>query len=357
MKRILVTGAGGTPATNFIRSLRASKEKYFIVGTDSDKYCLHRSESDLKYLVPPASDSNYIDVLNDIIKDHGLEFLHVQNDAEMKVISSFRDALCINTLLPTKKTVTLCLNKLETYKIWKEAGIAQPDTLLINELDDLKRAFRDFGSKIWIRDTTGAGGRGSLEVSDIDIAINWLNFKQGWGKYTAAEYLSDNSVTWMSIYDKGKLVVAQSRRRLYWELSKLSPSGVTGVTGAGLTCHDSEVDRISQKAIFSIDECPNGIFSVDLTYDQQGVPNPTEINIGRFFTTSEFFTRAGLNMAEIFVKLAFSERLDFKYGLINPLDDDLLWIRGMDFIPTLVKVEDVNKSELELAHRIKKITQ
>ena len=356
MKKILVTGAGGTPATNFVRSLRACKDGYFIVGTDSDKYCLHRSESDKKYLVPLASDPNYINVLNDIIEEHGVEFLHVQNDVEMQIVSRFRDKLNIRTFLPAQSTVELCMSKLETYKIWKASNIAQPNTLLINGIDDLKKAFKDFGKKIWIRDTTGAGGRGSLEVSDIDIATNWLNFKQGWGKYTAAEYLSDNSVTWMSIYDKGKLVVAQSRRRLYWELSKLSPSGVTGVTGAGLTCNDPEVDRISQQAIFSVDKCPNGIFSVDLTYDQGGVPNPTEINIGRFFTTSEFFTRAGLNMAEIFVKLAFNEKLDFKYGLINPLEDNLLWIRGMDFIPTLVKIDDINSSKQELAERLKRLT-
>ena len=355
MKRILVTGAGGTPATNFIRSLRASSEEYFIVGTDSDKYCLHRSESDVKHLVPLASDLNYIAVLNQIISEYKLDFLHVQNDAEMEVVSALRNELNIRTLLPSQTTVMTCLNKLDTYKIWQEAGITQPKTLLIQGMDDLKKAFEDFGPVIWIRDTTGAGGRGSLEVSDINVAINWLNFKNGWGKYTAAEYLSDNSVTWMSIYDKGKLVVAQTRRRLYWEPSKLSPSGVTGVTGAGLTCHDSIVDEISQKSIFAIDECPHGIFSVDLTYDQNGIPNPTEINIGRFFTTSDFFTKAGLNMADIFLKLAFNEDVGFDYGLINPLQDNLLWIRGMDFIPTLISAEEIESAELELSTRMQKL--
>ena len=61
-------------------------------------------------------------------------------------------------------------------------------------------------------------------------------------------------------------------------------------------------------------------------------------------------------MAEIFVKLAFNEKLDFKYGLINPLEDNLLWIRGMDFIPTLVKIDDINSSKQELAERLKRLT-
>ena len=50
------------------------------------------------------------------------------------------------------------------------------------------------------------------------------------------------------------------------------------------------VDEIALRAITAVDGSPHGIFSVDLTYDDEGVPNPTEINIGRFFTTHLFFT-------------------------------------------------------------------
>ena len=48
MKRILVTGAGGSPSANFIRSLRAADEEYYIVGTDADKYYLQRAEVDAR---------------------------------------------------------------------------------------------------------------------------------------------------------------------------------------------------------------------------------------------------------------------------------------------------------------------
>ena len=38
MKRILVTGSGGIGGVNFIRALKQFTDKFFIVGTDFNKY-------------------------------------------------------------------------------------------------------------------------------------------------------------------------------------------------------------------------------------------------------------------------------------------------------------------------------
>lgn len=348
MKKLLITGAGGSPATNFVRSLRATNEEFFLVGTDCDKHYIFRAETDEKYLVPPASAEDYIDIINHIIRKHSLEFLHVQNDAEMLYISRDRDKLNINTFLPDNKTVEICMNKFESYKKWKQAGIKQPETMMLNNENDLRKAFERFGKKIWIRDITGAGGRGSIAVDDFKTAKSWIDFKKGWEKYTAAECLTPNSVTWQSIWKNGELIVAQGRKRLYWELAKLAPSGISGATGGGMTFSDPVLDEIAQKVILAIDKNPNGIFSVDLTYDNEGVPNPTEINIGRFFTTHEFFTKVGLNMPYIFIKQAYNEPLPPITKKINPLKEGLVWIRGIDFIPVLTDIESVNSHENEL---------
>ena len=182
-----------------------------------------------------------------------------------------------------------------------------------------------------------------------------MNFRKGWGIYTAAECLKPKSVTWMSLWKDGELVVAQGRKRLYWELSKLSPSGITGVTGTGVTHSDQQLNEIAKKAIFAIDDKPHGIFSVDLTYDNEGIPNPTEINIGRFFTTHEFFTKDELNMPYILIKLAFNEDVSIPEKKINSLPDNLAWIRGVDFLPILTNLSDVEKEVDKLKERRRKI--
>lgn len=343
MKRILVAGAGGAPSTNFIRSLRKSPEEFYTVGIDADKYYLLRSEVDKRYLVPLASDPLYLPILNKILEDEKIDFMHLQNDFEIGIISENRDKVKTKLFLPSKETVRICQNKFLSYEAWEKAGIKLPKTMMINDIDDLKKAFKDYGGHIWVRSIEGAAGKGSLPVSDLETAINWINLHQGWGDFTAAEMLERTSTTWMSIWHEGELIVAQGRKRLYWEMAKVSPSGITGVTGTGVTVSDPVVDKIALEAIKAIDKKPHGLFGVDLTYDSAGVPNPTEINIGRFFTTHQFFTDAGLNMPYIFTKLAFGEDYPKPDKKINPLKNDLLWIRGMDFYPTLAEQKEVDR--------------
>jgi carbamoyl-phosphate synthase large subunit len=132
-------------------------------------------------------------------------------------------------------------------------------------------------------------------------------------------------------------------------------SGVTGITGTGVTVSDKKLDKLAIKTIMAIDDRPNGLYGVDMTYDKDGIPNPTEINIGRFFTTHQFFTEAGLNMPYIYVKAAFSERLPVIKKKINPLPNGLAWVRGMDCEPVLIPLKNINSFEVELKKRLEKI--
>jgi carbamoyl-phosphate synthase large subunit len=356
MKRILVAGAGGAPSTNFIRSLRKAKEKIYIVGADADKHYLMRSEVDKRYLVPPASDPNYFSVLNQIIKKEKVEFMHMQNDYEIGIVSENREKINTNLFLPSEETIKICQNKFLSYEKWKNAGIKIPLTMMIHTKDDLKKAFKEYNNKVWVRAIEGAAGKGSLPVTDIETAINWIDLHKGWGSFTASEMLEKTSTTWMSIWYKGELIVAQGRKRLYWEMAKVSPSGITGVTGTGLTVSDPVLDKLAVKVIKVIDKKPHGLFAVDMTYDSKGVPNPTEINIGRFFTTHQFFTEAGVNMPYIYTKLAFGEKPRLPKKKINPIKPGYLWIRGMDFEPILTTEKEVEKYVTKLERMTSKLS-
>ena len=352
MKRILVTGAGGSPSANFIRSLRAADEEYCIIGTDADKYYLQRAEVDRRYLAPLANDPKYIDFLNYIIEKEEVEFVHAQNDVEVSFLSENREKIKAKTFFPAKETVKILQDKFESFKLWEKAGIKVPKTQLITRDTDLGILLDEMGGSMWLRAISGAGGRGSLPVYDVKSAKNWLDFQEkngSWnGNFTASELLEPETVTWMSLWKDGELVVAQGRKRLYWELAKISPSGVTGATGTGLTYSSEELDDIARRAVLAVDDKPDGLFGVDMAYDKNGVPNPTEINIGRFFTTHEFFTQAGLNMPEMFVKLGYGESVPVLEKNTNPLPDGLVWIRGMDFLPVL---SDMNTVDATVAER------
>jgi hypothetical protein len=358
MKRILVTGAGGAPATNFVRSLRlATNEEFHLIGVDADKYYLQRAETDEQYLIPPCSDPQYIPLLNRIIKDTGAELIFAQPDVEIDYISMHRDEIGCRVFLPAQETVTICQNKYLSFEKWKEAGLVVPDTMMIANEDDLKKAFDRFGPKIWIRAVQGAFGKGSLPTDNYDQAKAWLDFQRGWGTFSAAVCLQQESITWQSIWNNGELVVAQGRKRLYWEFANRAPSGITGLTGTGVTISDPVLDDLAVRTIHAIDKKPHGIFSVDMTYDVRGLPNPTEINIGRFFTTHLFFSQAGLNMPYIFVKLAYGEELPPIPKKINPLPEGLAWVRGMDIEPVLTTIDKVEEEVRNLERLRLSLTQ
>lgn len=352
MKRILVTSAGGSPTVNFTRSLRKAPEPFYIIGVDANKYYLNRAEVDEKYLVPKAANSRYTSIIKQIINETHPDLLHVQHSQEVPVISRHRDELRVKTFLPDHRSVEICDNKLESFKYWKTAGLKVPETILLESESDIETALREFGEKIWLRAIVGSGGSGAAPATDPEWAKFWVTIHNGWGKFTASECLTPGSVIWQSIWKDGELIVAQGRRRIYWEFGGKFLSGVSGVTGAGCLVSDPVVDGIAQKAILAIDQRPNGIWGVDLTYDEDGVPNPTEINIGRFFTTHQFFTEAGLNMPYIYVKLALGEEPPDIPQKINPLTPDLVWIRGVDFIPRLTTLEQLELYEDELRRRL-----
>lgn len=353
-KRVLVTGAAGAASLNYVRSLRSAPGPFHLIGVDCNRLQLLAAQTDERFLVPPASDPYYIPVLADIIRQTGAQFLFAQPDAEIAVISERRGELPVTTFLPSAETVAICQDKFASYERWLAAGLPVPKTFRLDNEGDLRQAFGDFGD-VWIRATRGAAGRGALHTTDFERAVPWIDSFDGWGAFTAAQYLSTQTVTWQSIWQRGSLVVAQGRERRSWEFANRSPSGVTGITGAGVTISDPEVDEIAERAIRAVDEQPHGIFAVDMTRDSAGVPNPTEINIGRFFTTTYFFTAAGLNMPYIFTKLAFCETPPLPEQRVNPLPTGLLWLRGMDRDPVLTDVAQVVRVEDELADRISRL--
>ncbi len=338
MARIQIGGAGGAPANNFIRSLNESGRGDYLIGTSCDLSDLFLADVAEKYPIPPALNAAYPHALLNLLGKIRPDFIHLQNDYEVRAVSRLRDqvsTLGVKHYLPATETVENCVDKEKSYQIWQCAGLPVPKTMLLRSPSDLKKAFDQYGEIIWVRAIEGGGGRGALPANNYDFAKIWVDRFNGWGEFTASELLTKDTVTWLSIWYQGELVVAQTRRRLSWNFGNRTLSGVTGITGVGETYSDETVDRIAQEAILTIDTKPHGIFAVDMTYDKFGIPNPTEINIGRFFTTHYFFTKAGLNMPKIYCDIALDGNFPSLEKCINPLPDGLIWIRGMDVEPVL----------------------
>lgn len=355
MAKIMITGAGSAQSNGVINSLLSTGESDEIIGLGSDSMDLFMSRAHKKYLIPHSLDSDYKNKLLRVVEIERPDMIHFQHDIELWVAMEFRhelENLGVNMLIPDNQTIDTCVHKYKSWQRFKQADIKVAENLLINDKNDLIKALKELSNSdgaIWLRSTDiGGGGKGSLPVSDLEQAVEWVDRCKGWGKFVAAEMLTSQSVTALSIWHEGELIVMQSRLRHGWAHSALSPSGVTGVTKVGETFSDAMVDNIAIRSVRAVSERPHGIYGVDMTYDKSGIPNPTEINISRFFTTIEFFTQAGLNMPLILRNLTVDRLRPKQIGLINPLPPGLLWLRAMDCPPCLTTREAIEKKLLKV---------
>ena len=350
MKKILIAGAGGAPSEGVINSLLLSPQNEQVIGMGSEPTDLFLSSASKKYWVPYANTPEYRDRFLHILNTEKPDLVHFQNDQEIFRASQLRDdihATGTRTFMPDHDVIDVCVHKYKTYEKFREAGITVPTNLPINDEADLKRAFAELGDEngaIWLRASSiGAAGKGALPTSDFTFAESWIDHYDGWGDFVAAEMLTANTVTNLAIWWEGELVVSQGRKRSGWVHANRTLSGVTGVTKVGTTCSDPEVDDIAERCVRAVSDKPHGIFGVDMAYDKNGVPNPTEINISRFFTTVLFFTKAGLNMPVIFKDLALYGEFPDLPRKRNPLEEGQMWLRGMDTLPHLCTDADLRR--------------
>jgi glutathione synthase/RimK-type ligase-like ATP-grasp enzyme len=278
MKRILVTGAGGPAGANFIKSLRLSDEEFYISGSDINSLHLELSNSDSKNLLPQCDSSDYVDSVNEVVRKEGIDLVHPQPDSEVSVLSERRDEVEAKLFLPDKQTIRICQDKM---LFMKTLGL-------------------------------------------------------DWGNFMLSEFLPGREYAFQSVWKEGEIVSSQARQRLEYLFGYLTPSGQTSSPTVAKTVHNEDVNRIATDAVKAVDGNATGVFCVDLKENTEGVPCVTEINAGRFFTTSNFFSEAGVNMPYMYIKLAFEE--SFEYGpKYNPLPEGLYWIRLMDMGHKLVR--------------------
>jgi carbamoyl-phosphate synthase large subunit len=163
-------------------------------------------------------------------------------------------------------------------------------------------------------------------------------------EFIAQEMLPGRNIAFHSLWHNGELVTSMARERIEYIYSYLAPSGIMGTPAVQKTVHENTVNKISTEAVLAIDPNFTGIASVDLKENTKGVPCVTEINPGRMFTTSFFFSYASkvlfndyrINIPYLYTKLAYNEALP-KLEKYNPLPADVYWIRHMDAPGRLVK--------------------
>lgn len=340
IKKIIVTGAGGPAGVNFINSLRAAPEKLHIIALDSNPFHLEWAQADEKFVMEKSeNEKGYVKRLKEIIKKTKADLVHAQPDNEVRIIAENKKSLGAKTFFPSLETIDICQDKYQSSVKWGQAGIPILNAIYIDGDKSFKEAEKIFGYPYWLRASQGNSSRGSTPVPNLQAAKSWISYWRSRGvdwKFIAQEILPGRNIAFQSLWNKGELVTSQARERIEYIYPQLAPSGVTNTPVIAKTVHDEKINEMAQKAILSIDKKATGIFCVDMKENKNGVPIPTEINCGRFFTTSFFFTKAGINMPYYYVKLGFGEKIP-QLPKLNAVPENWYWARHIDCPAILIK--------------------
>ncbi|MCH7541885.1 hypothetical protein IH981_03900, partial [Patescibacteria group bacterium] len=233
MKRILVTGAGGSAAHNFVDSLRITGEKIYVVGVDTRPYHIELTKLEKRYLIPRVNEPGYLQKLNKIIKKEKIDFLHSQPDPEVSFISENREKIITKTFLPDKETIKLCQNKTKLIETLGNSGIKTGESYFIGSEKNLKRVLANMfkrHKKVWVRAVQGAGSRASLPVSNFDQAKSWIEYWRdtkglSYKNFMVTEFLPGKEFAFQSIWKDGKLINSMARQRLEYFYGHLTPHG------------------------------------------------------------------------------------------------------------------------------------
>ena len=346
---LLLTGAGGSACANVIDALRLSERRYRIIGLDCSAVTLQLSAADVRHVIPRADDPAYIASVRDIAVHNGVALLHAQPDPEVMMLGRHRDAVGAATYLPPQRTLELAADKSACAAVLAAAGVPVPDAVPIESLDAAAAVVDDLlrrHERVWIRARHGAGSRASLPVRSAAQAVAWMAWwieERGLpaNQFMASEMLSGREYAFQSVWQEGEMVAGQSRERVAYLYGHLTPSGQTSTPSVARTVRSQRVDETAVAAIRALDAQPHGVFCVDMKERAAGDPRVTEVNAGRFFTTSNFFAHAGLNMPDLMVRCALGERPPRLPA--SPLPEDLYWIRMVDMGFRLVTRDDIER--------------
>ena len=329
MANVLLTGAAGAIGMDLAFSLNQAKINVFATEADEDNFFL--VSKSCKYYnkvfrAPRAGNKDYLHRINEIIDQEKIDIVIPNPDFEVGFISKVREQIKSPLFLPSDETVQILLSKSLTAQ---KIGSLAPRTFDVDSESDLRKAISS-EKVVWLRPKTGAGGKGSLVVSDSKFGWMWIEYWKERGfssSWIAQEYLDGGNYNVTLIYDRDSNLCGMGMlERLGYIHEAISPTGVTGDVRMAKTVKLDEVVDVAKKAVKIIDRNPVGIFSVDLMGKKVSEINP------RFAGRPRLYTLSGANFPAHIVDIELNNNSSYLES-----NEGYKLIRQVDIEPAAIK--------------------
>ncbi len=180
---VMITGVGGGGhGEQILKALRMAQTRYSIVGGDMSENSLGLLEVDHPYILPPASDPDYIDTVLRVCAKHEVIALFHGSEPELKAMSAARDRIeAQGIFLPINpaKVIDLCMDKVKTLAFLKANGFAVPNYRRVCSMSDME-GFEHLPAVL--KPSVGGGGSANLFLAQDCQELSTF------GAYLLAQY-------------------------------------------------------------------------------------------------------------------------------------------------------------------------
>lgn len=351
--KILITGVGGPTPRSFAIALKkySPNMDYTLYATDINPMSVGLYQKDLfdfSYVVPRATDSNYWEVMEGIIKENDIEMAIILPELEViewckrKLI---KDLPC-KVLLPDLSIANLLVDKSKMTELLKDLDIVPPSVTFSRNIQNFETIFSKLKSDFWVRSTSGTSGLGSLKVKDEQSLKNWIEINPNVNDFIASKFLSGRNLACKMLYYNGKLLRTACAERVNYIMAKVAPSGITGNTSFGRLLNEPNLVDVAIRTMDFIFQNTgakrHGFFTVDFKEDEFGKAYITEINV-RHVAFTQCFAAGGANFALDTVRLLNEDITFNKDYRMYEFEKDLIFLRDVDSTPILMKENELIK--------------
>jgi carbamoyl-phosphate synthase large subunit len=176
---VMVTGVGGGGhGEQILKALRLARTPFRIVGGDMSPYSSGLQKVDQPYLLPPASDPDYLDTVLEVCRTENVRVLFHGSEPELKVFSKNRERLQAEGLfLPINppEVIDRCMDKVRTCEFLAAHGFATPIFRKVRTVQEAQ-SFGHFPAIL--KPSVGGGGSANVylvqDVEEVQILTRQL---------------------------------------------------------------------------------------------------------------------------------------------------------------------------------------
>jgi carbamoyl-phosphate synthase large subunit len=167
--RVLITGIGGNVGQGVLKSLRASRKSFHVVGIDMEALSAGFSLVDSYYQTPRTGDPAFRNALGEIVRSEKLEALYVCSPAELEFFARHQLELeaewGVSIFVNPPDVVETGSDKLLTANFLRERGFAYPETVLCENAEGVKRLIERHGFPLIAKPRGGFSSRNIFLVN------------------------------------------------------------------------------------------------------------------------------------------------------------------------------------------------